>query len=77
MFDLIVNSIDGVSRVGAFGSLETYVNGILLTVAHTSAINEVSTSCEMSLCLGSNSMTFKTFFETPMILSHALPMCGA
>lgn len=44
----MVSNIDGVSRCGESASHDTSINGLLLTIAHISDINVVSSSCVKS-----------------------------
>lgn len=77
VFVFIVRGIDGISSIDASGSLETSINGLLLTKAHTSAIKMTCTSCVMSFSLWFSIIAFKIFCKTPMSLFHAPPMWGA
>lgn len=75
-FVFIVNSIDGVSRVGVFGLLEIFVNGLLLIIVYIFVINVVSILCVMFFCWWLSNMVFKIFFEILMSFFYVFFMCG-
>lgn len=73
----MVSNIDGVSRCGESGSHDTSISGLLLTIAHISDINVVSSSCVKSLPCRCKNIAFNIRFTVPINLSHTPPMCGA
>lgn len=73
----MVSSIDGVSRGGESRSHNPSISGLLLTIAHISDINVVSSSCVKSLPCHCKNMAFNIRFTVPISLSHTLPMCEA
>ena len=74
---LWVSNVAGVKTSGVSASLETGTSGLALTIGDTSAIRVVKTSCVR--CFGERSATVasNTHLATPIILSHAPPVCKA
>ena len=66
-----------VKTSSASGSLETGTSGLALMIADTSAIRVVKTLCVRCFCETSANMASNTRLATPIILSHAPPVCDA